>query len=244
MRCLARSKDDKANDTDSFVPQKKETTLLQLIGEIAHNDTINASKHVDGDGHELSGIIGVAQILDDGRKEQSNRVKRRKKTTGEDHVNPDLPIFQSLCNVSQVEGVREIIVVGCQTSLNLDFFGGGKEFGAKYTLVLSHFFSEKTYVAGESWTSQNPKLPTRKVRIPSRMKIQAHPPLPATPAISEIPRASSPPNAPAAVAAEKNIAIRKPVSWRGYQTVIKKQIPGKRPPSAMPRKTRAAIRPW
>lgn len=63
-------------------------------------------------------------------------------------------------------------------------------------------------------------LQTRTVKIPSRMKIQPQPAISAMPSISMMPRASKPPKAPAAVAAEKNIAIRRPHSWRRYQSVM------------------------
>lgn len=59
-----------------------------------------------------------------------------------------------------------------------------------------------------------------KVAMPSSIKIQAHPFRPPIPFISMMPRARRPPKAPAAVAAEKNMAIRSPHSWRLYHMVM------------------------
>lgn len=78
----------------------------------------------------------------------------------------------------------------------------------------------QTYFSGLSTITKYAAAPTTMVISPSIMNIHAHPGLPATPAIFPMAAASNPPKAPAAVAAEKKKAMRKPVSWRGYQSVI------------------------
>src|ERR1051326_2443336 len=71
--------------------------------------------------------------------------------------------------------------------------------------------------SGKSCTIQYDAMPTRIVKRPSRMKIQAQPGLPPTPFMLVIAAASNPPNDPATAAAEKKIAARTPNSDLLYQ---------------------------
>jgi hypothetical protein len=94
--------------------------------------------------------------------------------------------------------------------------------------------------SGKSWITQGETQARIMVKIPSRIKIHAHPGFPPTPSISWIAAARKPPdrhgclewsisfpwlkgmytlNAPAIVAAEKITAMREPSSERLYQLI-------------------------
>jgi hypothetical protein len=66
----------------------------------------------------------------------------------------------------------------------------------------------KEAVSGELGSAQGIMTPISTVKMPSRIKIQRHPPRPAIPSICWIPKARRPEKLPAREAAEKKIATR------------------------------------
>lgn len=62
-------------------------------------------------------------------------------------------------------------------------------------------------VSGKSWTKKNDRNPKTTVAAPSRMKIHAHPGIPALLSSLKIAAARRPPNDPENAAAEKKMAF-------------------------------------
>lgn len=236
--------------------------FLRPVSSVSTSNRNNTSKDVWRDAHKLGLVIGVAHVLDDGGKEQGDRVKRgvdawemsllftpprveKKITDGNQHVDVDFPVLESGKKILGIIFVGKRGTVQFQPCLDFSALSFRQKLG---TIILGKQSQtlvpqiDSTYVSGLSLTRNFAKAATRIVAIPSRMKIQAHPGLPPTPFIWEMARARSPPKAPANVAAEKKMAIRRPHSCRRYQRVMYHVTPGKRPPSASPKAIRTTRR--
>jgi hypothetical protein len=84
-----------------------ETTLSVLVGSETSTDSEETGYDVGRDSHELSNLGGVSKTLDNGRKENRDGVERGVDADGDEHVNPDLPVFESILGELDVEGIRE-----------------------------------------------------------------------------------------------------------------------------------------
>jgi hypothetical protein len=154
--------------------------------------------------------------------EQRDRIQWSVNANRDEHVHPDLPVFERVEHVLGVVLVCERGAVLRQPMRHFGLLLCCQEFRSRWVVVHNEEGDHRCFKCQQSlWPGRlSQHLPTMNVIRPSRMKIQAHPSRPPIPSISVIPRASRPPNAPAAVAAEKKIAMRNPHSCLRYHNVI------------------------
>lgn len=176
--------------------------------------------------HELCRVVGITHSSDNGRHEQGDGVERGVDSNGDEHVDPNLPILKGVPKELHIKFISEGAPIQLQASRDFALLIVVQEL-RRFGVIMhdeegtdSCFYFVSTTLRGVRFKSWWENVPMPKVRIPSRMKIQAQPFLPPTPSISAIPRARRPPKAPAAVAAEKKTAIRRPHSCLRYHIVM------------------------
>jgi hypothetical protein len=106
-----------------------DSSLLLLIRHPVAEDAEEAGHDVRRHGHELRVVVRVAQSPDDGRQEQGHRVDTSVDTEGDEHVHPDLPVFERLPHVLHVELVSQVRAVLLQAADDLDALVGLEELG-------------------------------------------------------------------------------------------------------------------
>jgi len=96
-----------------------DTTLAVSISSETTTDGEKTGDNVGRNRHELSHLVGVAETLDDGGKEDGDGVERSVDSDGDHHVNPDLPVLESILGELHVEGIRENRSILLKASENL-----------------------------------------------------------------------------------------------------------------------------
>lgn len=66
------------------------------ICDEATADSEKASNSIWRHGHELRNFIGIAESLDNGGEENGDGVQGNVYANGDEHVHPDLPVFQGI----------------------------------------------------------------------------------------------------------------------------------------------------
>jgi hypothetical protein len=84
-----------------------DTTLSVLVSSETSTNSEETSHDIGRDSHELSDLVGVSQTLDNGGKENGDGVERGVDADGDEHVNPDPPVLESILGELDIEGIRE-----------------------------------------------------------------------------------------------------------------------------------------
>lgn len=129
------SKDDETNDGDNTEEDHVDTTLAMSISSETTADGEETGDDVGRNRHELSHLVGVAETLDDGGKEDGDGIERSVDSDGDHHVNPDLPVLESILGELHVEGIRENRSILLETSENLLALGVVEELGSVGVVV-------------------------------------------------------------------------------------------------------------
>lgn len=111
---------DETDDTNHTEEDHIRATSLLAVGEVTASDGAKTGNNVGGDGHELRLLVGVAHVLDDGRKEERDGVERGVDADGDQHVDPDLPVLESMEKVLDVVLISKRGAVLLQTAGDLD----------------------------------------------------------------------------------------------------------------------------
>lgn len=120
-----------ADNGADFVGKHEDTALFQLVGEESSTDGEAAGNDVRRDGHQLRLLVGVTHVLDDGWEEERDGVKWSVDTDGDEHVNVDLPVLESVHGVLQIEFICQGAAIRLEATLNFDFLFWSKEFGTR-----------------------------------------------------------------------------------------------------------------
>lgn len=74
----------KGNLRDNVKGDHNQSSLLELVGRPAADETKNTSDSIWGNRHELSRFGSVAEILNDSRNEKRKGIKTGKETQGDE----------------------------------------------------------------------------------------------------------------------------------------------------------------
>ena len=121
----------KAGDGQELEAQQKDAALPVAVGEPAPGDGEEAGEDVRRHAHELRLVGRVSHVPDYGRGEEGEGVDRAEGGVAYHHVNVDLPVFNGLPDVFNVEFVGQMAVVFAEPSLYLFALLRREKSGAK-----------------------------------------------------------------------------------------------------------------
>lgn len=127
--------DDETNYSDNAESNHVDTTLAVLISSETATDGEEAGDNVGRDRHELSNLVGVAKTLDNGGKEDGDGVERGVDANGDEHVNPDLPVLESILGELEIETIRQNRAILFKTTDDLLTLRVVKELGSVGVVV-------------------------------------------------------------------------------------------------------------
>jgi hypothetical protein len=117
----------KSRDCNDLEDKQENAALAQAIRVPGSCDGEEACAHVGRDGHELRVVGCIAHVLDDGGKEQGERVNGAEAGHADEHEDVDFPVGEGLVDVFHVEVIGQMAAVGVQAALDFGAFGGGEE---------------------------------------------------------------------------------------------------------------------
>ena len=94
-----------------------------------------AGDDVRRNAHELGPLVAVTKTLDDAGEEDGNRVKGSVDADGDEHVNPNLPVLESVPHELALELIRQDRAIIFKSAQNLLLLNRCKELGSVGVVV-------------------------------------------------------------------------------------------------------------